>query len=317
MATKQDALTGAAPAIVTPDPWEELRRFTDARIGLGHCGVSLPVKRWQEFRLAHARARDAVMTPLDEEQVRAGLAAHGLECLSLSSAVADRNEYLTRPDKGRRLSVASRQLLDAWMDAHPGSAPDVSVVICDGLSARAVHENAVPFASRFLEEAAAAGLSAAPVALVKFGRVAVGDDVAALLNARLVIVLVGERPGLSSPDSLGVYMTHAPAPGLTDEARNCISNVRAAGLPVEEAVRKLCYLVENAVNRAGWFNREISEDIVLHYRVDSKNQYKYTVVVQEESRPDEIGSTLKTFEVDRRTGTAKDVSTKIVLDLYE
>ena len=249
MATKQDMLAGAAPAIVTPDPWEELRRFTDARIGLGHCGVSLPVKRWLEFRLAHARARDAVMTPLDEEQVRAGLAAHGLECLSLSSAVADRNEYLTRPDKGRRLSVASRQLLDAWMDAHPGSAPDVSVVICDGLSARAVHENAVPFASRFLEEAAAAGLSAAPVTLVKFGRVAVGDDVAALLNARLVVVLVGERPGLSSPDSLGVYMTHAPTPGLTDEARNCISNVRAAGLPVEEAVRKLCYLVENALVR--------------------------------------------------------------------
>ena len=217
MATKQDALAGAAPAIVTSDPWEELRRFTDARIGLGHCGVSLPVKRWLEFRLAHARARDAVMTPLDGEQVRAGLAAHGLECLSLSSAVADRNEYLTRPDKGRRLSVASRQLLDAWMDAHPGSAPDVSVVICDGLSARAVHENAVPFASRFLEEATAAGLSAAPVALVKFGRVAVGDDVAALLNARLVVVLVGERPGLSSPDSLGVYMTYAPAPGLTDE----------------------------------------------------------------------------------------------------
>ena len=249
MATRQDVLAGAAPAIVTPDPWEELRRFTDARIGLGHCGVSLPVKRWLEFRLAHARARDAVMTPLDEEQVRAGLAAHGLECLSLSSAVADRNEYLTRPDKGRRLSVASRQLLDAWMDAHPGSAPDVSVVSCDGLSARAVHENAVPFASRFLEEAAAAGLSAAPVALVKFGRVAVGDDVAALLNARLVVVLVGERPGLSSPDSLGVYMTHAPMPGLTDEARNCISNVRAAGLPVEEAVRKLCYLVENALVR--------------------------------------------------------------------
>ena len=149
----------------------------------------------------------------------------------------------------RRLSVASRQLLDAWTDAHPGSAPDVSVVICDGLSARAVHENAVPFASRFLEEAAAAGLSAAPVALVKFGRVAVGDDVAALLNARLVVVLVGERPGLSSPDSLGVYMTYAPTPGLTDEARNCISNVRAAGLPVEEAVRKLCYLVENALAR--------------------------------------------------------------------
>ena len=131
--------------------------------------------------------------------MRAGLAAHGLECLSLSSAVADRNEYLTRPDKGRRLSVASRQLLDAWMDAHPGSAPDVSVVICDGLSARAVHENAVPFASRFLEEAAAAGLSAAPVALVKFGRVAVGDDVAALLNARLVIVLVGDAPASVRP----------------------------------------------------------------------------------------------------------------------
>ena len=143
----------------------------------------------------------------DEDHVVAGLAAHGLECLSLSSAVADRNEYLTRPDKGRRLSVASRQLLDAWMDAHPGSAPDVSVVICDGLSARAVHENAVPFASRFLEEATAAGLSAAPVALVKFGRVAVGDgdnDVAMLKAAGLGIAMgSGSAAAKAAADRIG------------------------------------------------------------------------------------------------------------------
>ena len=231
-----------------PDPqnrslYEEMKLTTPARIGVWRCGTRPLTDTWLRFRADHAVAQDSVLGEVPEEFP----AKYNM--VSVKSMCESKDEYLTRPDKGRRLSVASRQLLDAWMDAHPGSAPDVSVVICDGLSARAVHENAVPFASRFLEEAAAAGLSAAPVALVKFGRVAVGDDVAALLNARLVVVLVGERPGLSSPDSLGVYMTYAPTPGLTDEARNCISNVRAAGLPVEEAVRKLCYLVENALVR--------------------------------------------------------------------
>lgn len=242
----------SAPATASPvteDPWAELRRFTDARIGLGRCGVSLPVAQWLDFRLAHARARDAVLAPLNGGALRAALEEHGIECLSLSSAVADKNEFLTRPDKGRRLSDASRGLLDAYTEAHPGPGPDICVVISDGLSARAVHENAVPFAALFLERARKAGLRAAPVALVENGRVAVGDETAARLGARLAAVLIGERPGLSSPNSLGVYMTYAPAPGCTDEGRNCISNVRPGGLSVEEGVRKLCYLVEGAFAR--------------------------------------------------------------------
>lgn len=239
----------AVPPPVTEDPWAELRRFTDARIGLGRCGVSLPVSSWLDFRLAHARARDAVSAPLDADAVQRALADHGLAWLRLSSAVADKDEFLTRPDKGRRLSVESRRILDGYREAHPGPDADLCVVISNGLSARAVHENAAPFAALFLDHAREAGLSATPVALVENGRVAVGDETAALLGARMAVVLIGERPGLSSPHSLGVYMTYAPAPGCTDEARNCISNVRSGGLSVAEGVRKLCYLVEAAFAR--------------------------------------------------------------------
>lgn len=229
------------------DPWESLRRFTDARIGLGRCGVSLPVSRWLDFRLAHARARDAVHAPLDGDALERDLSARGLACLRLRSAARDKSEFLTRPDLGRRLSAASRDALEAWKREHGGA--DVCVVVSDGLSARAVHESAASFAALFLEQARRAGLSAAPVAVVENGRVAVGDETAVLLGCRLVVVLIGERPGLSSPNSLGVYMTYAPAPGCTDEARNCISNVRPGGLSVEEGVRKLCYLAQEALAR--------------------------------------------------------------------
>ena len=231
------------------DPWADLKRYTDARIALGRCGVSFPHGEWLRFRLAHARARDAVLTPFDRAGVRSELENAGLQCLELASAAVSKEDFLARPDKGRRLSETSRELLARIFAGPENLGADICLVISDGLSARAVHENAAPFAKHFLACASAAGFSTTPVALVEFGRVAVADEVASLMGARLVVILIGERPGLSSPNSLGVYLTYAPFPGCTDEARNCISNVRPAGLSIEEGVRKLCYLVQGAFAR--------------------------------------------------------------------
>jgi ethanolamine ammonia-lyase small subunit len=249
MNTPRTEQNPACTATAATDPWTDLRRYTDARIALGRCGVSLPHEQWLDFRLAHARARDAVLTPFDRQAVRAPLEAAGLECLELTSAAASKEEFLARPDKGRRLSENSRTLLAQKYGATAAPGADICLVVSDGLSARAVHENAAPFALQFLARAVKAGFRATPVALVSFGRVAVADEVALLMGAKLAVILIGERPGLSSPNSLGVYLTYAPFPGCTDEARNCISNVRPAGLSIDEGVRKLCYLVQGAFAR--------------------------------------------------------------------
>lgn len=231
-----------AEPIVSTDPWEGLRQFTDARIALGRSGVSLPLKESLSFRLAHARARDAVHAPFQSAAVIRDLEQYGFECLELHSAVSDRGEYLTRPDRGRRLDDASRDRLRAY----PGKGADICLVVGDGLSSRAIHENAVDFIRLFAETMAPSGLRLSPVSVVHNSRVAVADEIGQLLEARLSVILIGERPGLSSPDSMGVYLTWNPHAGTTDEARNCISNVRPAGLPVPEGVRKLAYLVEEA-----------------------------------------------------------------------
>lgn len=233
----------------TADPWADLKRHTDARIALGRCGVSLPHDEWLRFRLAHARARDAVLTPFDKAHLRSELETAGLQCLDLASAARSNEEFLARPDKGRRLSEESRALLAGQFTNSETQGADICLVVSPGLSARAVHENAGQFAVSFVACARAAGFRTTPVALVEYGRVAVADEVASLMGARLVVILIGERPGLSSPNSLGVYLTYAPFPGCTDEARNCISNVRPAGLSIEEGVRKLCYLVQGAFAR--------------------------------------------------------------------
>lgn len=231
---------------VTPDPWADLTRFTAARIALGRCGSSLPLAESLRFKLDHARARDAVLAPFRQGEIAARLAEAGIPSLELESAVADRNEYLTRPDKGRTLSPRSRDILQGQ-----GAGHDLCLVIADGLSSLAIHENAVPFARAFLASMAPSGLSVGPVSVVRHGRVAVADEIGDLLGARLSVMLIGERPGLSSPDSMGVYLTWSPRPGTTDEARNCISNVRRGGLPLAEGVRKLCYLVEEAFRMQG------------------------------------------------------------------
>lgn len=228
--------------LVTPDPWARLRAHTAARIGQGRVGSSQPLADSLAFKLAHAQARDAVWTPLDVDALVAALAAEGVETVRLHSEAADRMQYLTRPDLGRRLDGASV----ARLAEVPGGL-DLAIVVADGLSSRAVQAHAAPFLASFLPLARGAGLRLGSVGIVEQGRVAVGDAVAQALDATLVAVLIGERPGLSSPDSMGVYLTHTARPGTTDEARNCISNVRPEGLPIPEGVRKLAWLVQEAL----------------------------------------------------------------------
>jgi len=234
-------------SVVTGDPWSRLRQYTPARIALGHSGTSLPTKPHLEFQLAHARARDAVHHPLDVPALKKRLEAMGHEPVTLESRAENRPTYLQRPDKGRRLSEVSVETLKSL--PKPTAPYDVVFVICDGLSALAIEENAVKFLDVMLPSLAKSEWNIAPLCVVKEGRVAIGDEIGEILHARLVAVLIGERPGLSSPDSMGLYMTLSPRVGLTDESRNCISNVRPAGLSYEEASHKLGYLLTEARRR--------------------------------------------------------------------
>ena len=245
---KDDANTDAkADAIVTHNSWRSLRQHTDARIGLGRTGVSLPTREQLAFQLDHARARDAVHLPLDEEALQQQLEADGFQVYRLSSRVSHRQEYLQRPDFGRRLSPDSGSYLQ--QQATQITQPDTLIVITDGLSSTAVASHAVPMARRLGAALNAEGLRPGPVCLVSQGRVAVGDEVGELLKARSVILLIGERPGLSSPDSLGIYYTYAPKVGLTDAARNCISNIRPLGLNYDDATYKLMFLLLESYRR--------------------------------------------------------------------
>ena len=235
---------------VIANPWQALRQFTDARIALGRAGVSLPTNPQLAFQLAHAKARDAVHLALDVPALQAALAGH--QTLALHSAAADRNIYLQRPDLGRRLDAASRETLEALQtpeNPQPARPYDLAFVVVDGLSALAIEQNAAPFLAILQRRIAAEHWAIAPLTIVEQGRVAVGDEVAELLGAKAVVVLIGERPGLSSPDSMGLYLTWMPQVGLTDASRNCISNVRPAGLRYEDAAYKLHYLLAQANRR--------------------------------------------------------------------
>lgn len=252
-----------APRLITPTPWDALRQFTDARIALGRAGVSQPTAAHLAFQLAHAQARDAVHLPFDSLGVAASLQNLGLSTRVLHSQAADRAMYLQRPDLGRRLDAPSLHTLAQWRatvqptgDAQNGTGKvaidatlDLAFVVVDGLSALAIHQNAVPLVSatlKRLQSDTAQPWSIAPVAVVEQGRVAVGDEVGAQFKANMVVVLIGERPGLSSPDSMGIYITWAPNVGTTDAARNCISNVRPAGLSVAAAAKTLHQLLTQA-----------------------------------------------------------------------
>ena len=230
------------------NPWLNLRSLTPARIALGRTGTSLPTSAQLDFQFAHAQARDAVHLAFDHQGIRAQLTERGHESLLLHSAASDRNSYLQRPDLGRRLDDASAQVLQDYAAAHPGGV-DLAIVVADGLSALAVHRHTLPFLARLEEQIAADGWSVSPIVLVEQGRVAVADEVAQRLGAKMSVILIGERPGLSSPDSLGLYFTYAPKVGLTDAYRNCISNVRLEGLSYGMAAHRLIYLMREACRR--------------------------------------------------------------------
>ncbi|WP_177327865.1 ethanolamine ammonia-lyase subunit EutC [Pseudomonas sp. GM41(2012)] len=230
------------------NPLLELRRLTPARIALGRTGTSMPTSAQLDFQYAHAHARDAVHLPFDSAGLSAQLAERGRASLLLHSAATDRNSYLQRPDLGRKLSDESAQTLRDYALANPGGV-DLAIVVADGLSALAVHRHTLPFLARMEDQIVNDGWSVSPVILVEQGRVAVADEIGELLGAKMVVILIGERPGLSSPDSLGLYFTYNPKVGLTDAYRNCISNVRLEGLSYGMAAHRLLYLMREACRR--------------------------------------------------------------------
>ena len=227
-------------------PWPALRRFTEARIGLGRAGSALPIKEVLSFAMAHAQARDAVTTPIDWTPIEREMTRLGLPSVRVDSAATDRDTYLRRPDLGRRLGPQARQRLAGIA----GPAPDLLIVIADGLSSTGVAANAVDLIGALLPLVRKNEWRLGPIVLGSQGRVALGDDAAEVLGARAVLVLIGERPGLSSPDSLGAYLTYAPRVGRKDGERNCVSNIRRGGLGADEAAFKINWLLREAFRRA-------------------------------------------------------------------
>jgi ethanolamine ammonia-lyase small subunit len=231
---------------IPPDPWDDLRAHTQARLALGRAGAAVPTAELLRFGMAHAHARDAVHIPLDCEALAAQLQALGCVTRQVHSAAPDRATYLLRPDLGRRLCEADAQALRALGDQRNDGRPvDLLLVVADGLSSLAVARHAPPLIDAIRQQALA-GWTLGPVVIAKQARVALGDEAGALLGARLVAVLIGERPGLSSPDSLGIYLTWHPQVGRSDAERNCISNVRPEGLEPAQAAARLWWLCRTA-----------------------------------------------------------------------
>lgn len=233
---------------VTENAWQQLRQLTSARIALGRVGTSLPTEPQLDFQFAHAMARDAVHTPLDCDALADSLVAIGFMCLQLHSAAKDRHTYLQRPDLGRSLSQDSADLVREHR-ASTDAKYDLVIVVADGLSALAIQRHTLPFLKRLHGDVSSEGWNIAPICIVRQGRVAVADEVGELLNAKMSLILIGERPGLSSPDSLGLYLTYRPKVGLTDASRNCISNVRLEGMAYGNAAFRLMYLMTEARRR--------------------------------------------------------------------
>src|ERR1700761_1073431 len=235
------AMTPVSPGRTLRD----LRQLTPARVGLGRSGAGLPTDALLAFTLDHARARDAVHAAFDVANLMQGLDALGLAPIEARSRARDRKDYLRRPDLGRMLDEDSRRLL-----AAPRSAPhQLAVVIGDGLSPAAVNHHAVELIRHLIPRLAAETIEIGCTVVASGARVALGDEVGALVGARMLLMLIGERPGLSTPDSLGAYLTFAPAPGRTDAERNCISNIHAAGLGHDEATSRIAWLIREGLAR--------------------------------------------------------------------
>ncbi|MGA2538783.1 MAG: ethanolamine ammonia-lyase subunit EutC [Terracidiphilus sp.] len=243
-------VAACARSSLAPAWTARLRALTPARVGLGRSGVSLETSDLLDFQRCHALARDAVHSRLEAATLVSTLAAiTGTEVMRLHSAAADRATYLQRPDLGRTLDEASRSVLAQRAGADkPGAAVSgdarLALIVADGLSALAVERHAAPLVTELLPRLD--GWQLAPVCVVEQGRVAIGDEIGAALGAQVSVVLIGERPGLSSPDSLGAYITWQPRPGRTDAERNCISNIRGEGLGYSQAATQLLYYVTAA-----------------------------------------------------------------------
>ncbi len=229
------------------DPWHALAALTPARVALGRTGGALPTARHLELQLAHARARDAVWHALDAAALADTLGAGGRAVVCVRSAARDRREFLQRPDRGRRLEPADGAALAGLALAAP-DAWDLAVVVGDGLAALAAARHA-PALLDALARVLPEGWRVAPVVVAEQARVALGDAVGAALGARAVVVMLGERPGMSAPDSLGVYVTWAPRPGRTDAERNCVSNVRPEGLAYARAADTVAWLLRESRRR--------------------------------------------------------------------
>jgi ethanolamine ammonia-lyase small subunit len=227
-----------------PDPWTSLQSFTAARIALGRTGVSVPVRESLNFKLAHAFARDAVYSSLAVDALQNALGFFQLPVYALQSQARNRPEYLQRPDLGRRLNSTSH---DSLKNLSPSLLCDVALILADGLSATAINLHAIPVLKILIPSLQASGISLAPITVVEQGRVAISDEIGSILHARTAIILIGERPGLSSPDSMGAYLTYSPTIGLSDASRNCISNIRPEGLPYEAAAQKILYLIKESL----------------------------------------------------------------------
>jgi ethanolamine ammonia-lyase small subunit len=228
----------ADPPAEGGDAWANFRALTAARIGLKRAGASLATAPLLEFKLAHARARDAVHEALDQSRLVAELAALGVPVRAATSAALDRQTYLMRPDLGRRLASDAETALQQDKGQY-----DVAIVVADGLSARAVQLHVPPLLAALLPTLRKEGVRIAPLTVVLHGRVAIGDTIAALLGADCAAVLIGERPGLTAHDSMGAYLTWRPGPDTTDADRNCVSNIRPDGIGYAEAAAKLAYLL--------------------------------------------------------------------------
>ncbi|WP_374355050.1 ethanolamine ammonia-lyase subunit EutC [Chitinimonas sp.] len=250
--------------LAPPDPWQHLAALTQARIGLGRAGPALPTREVLAFGLAHARARDAVHSPHDTATLATRLASLGLPIVHIASRAADRRCYLQRPDLGRRLDDASVAQLQAASAANGAAGCDIAIVLADGLSALACQRQGPPLLHALLP--LLHGFQLAPLLIASQARVALADEAGALLGARLAIILLGERPGLSSPDSLGAYLTYAPQIGRRDAERNCVSNIRPEGLTPTAAAARLAWLIRQALQRqlSGVQLKDESDEVVLN-----------------------------------------------------
>ncbi|MFM7416579.1 MAG: ethanolamine ammonia-lyase subunit EutC [Alphaproteobacteria bacterium] len=241
----------------TPSKWRDLRRFTDARVALGRVGNALPTAAHLDFQEAHARARDAVWSSLDVAQLGVAFGPLGLAIHHVTSQAEERRRYLLRPDLGRKLQEGT---------TVPKAKGSIALVVADGLCARGVQQQAPALLAALVPALGMAGFTPGAIIIAEQARVALGDDIAEAMEAAAVVVLIGERPGLSATDSMGLYLTWAARRGSNDAMRNCISNIRPGGLGADAAAAKALWLLVEA-RKLGATGVALKDEMPSHYRL--------------------------------------------------